>query len=101
SLSLAQETDATVSVPRLISYSGIAKDVTGKPLAGPLGVTFALYKEEAGGAPVWLETQSVQADAKGHYIATLGAGQSNGLPLEVFATTDARWLGVQIEGQAE
>lgn len=98
SLSLGQETGATSSVPRLISYSGIAKNGNGKPLTGPLGVTFALYKEEEGGAPIWLEAQSVQADATGHYTATLGATQSNGLPLEVFNNSEARWSGVQVEG---
>ncbi|MBZ5689365.1 MAG: hypothetical protein LAP86_30555 [Acidobacteriia bacterium] len=59
---LGQERGATASVLRLISHSGIAKDADGRALTGPLGVTVALYKDEAGGAPVRLETQIVQAD---------------------------------------
>jgi len=36
-----------------------------------------------------------------HYSAELGATQSAGLPRNLFATGEARWLGVQISGQAE
>ena len=97
----AQERGATASVPRLISYSGIAKDADGRALTGLLGVTFALYEDETGGAPVWLETQNVQTDARGHYTVTLGASQLNGLPSEVFTNTEARWLGVQVQGQGQ
>ena len=57
-----EATSASVQVPRLIKFSGIAKDQTGKPLSGALGITFALYQAEQGGAPLWLETQNVQAD---------------------------------------
>lgn len=46
---------------RLINHSGIAKDADGRALTGPLGVTVALYKDKAAGAPVRLETQIVQA----------------------------------------
>ena len=99
SISLGQDTGASISVPRLISYSGIAKDVNGKPLTGTLGVTFALYNDETGGVPVWLEIQNVQADANGHYTVTLGSTKADGLPMDVFASTQARWLDVQVEGQ--
>lgn len=91
SLSLGQETGATSSVPRLISYSGIAKNGNGKPLTGPLGVTFALYKEEEGGAPIWLEAQSVQADATGHYTAT---------PVQWFAPGSIQQLRSSMVGRA-
>jgi hypothetical protein len=33
----------------LIRFSGIIKGVSGKPITGVAGVTFALYKDEAGG----------------------------------------------------
>jgi uncharacterized protein YigA (DUF484 family) len=101
SRSVAQNADPSVSIPRLISYSGTAKDINGKPLSGTLGVTFALYNEETGGAPVWLEIQNVQADATGHYIATLGITHPDGLPMDVFANTQARWLDVRVEGQPQ
>jgi hypothetical protein len=34
-------------VPRLIRFSGVAKDETGKVMSGVVGITFALYKDKA------------------------------------------------------
>src|SRR5579864_6145097 len=89
------------AVPHLIRFSGTLKDGSGKPKSGVVGVTFALYKDQVGGAALWLETQNVQADAAGRYSVSLGATQASGLPTDVFASGEARWLGVQPEGQAE
>ena len=43
-------------VPRLVTYSGVLKDASGRPVAGVTGVTFLLYRDVQGGAPVWMET---------------------------------------------
>jgi hypothetical protein len=59
-------------VPNFVKISGTAKDVGGKPITGVVGVTLALYQEEAGGAALWMETQKVHADAAGHYNVSLG-----------------------------
>ena len=87
-------------VPRLIKFSGTAKDETGGSISGILGMTFALYKDKLGGSPLWLETQNVRADANGHYTVILGATQPDGLPVELFMSGEARWLGVRT-GQQE
>jgi hypothetical protein len=94
-------TPSTDSVPHFIKFSGTLKDDSGKPRSGVIGVTFALYKDQEGGAVLWLETQNVQADAAGHCAVSLGATQAYGLPTDVFTSGEARWLGVQPEGQAE
>src|SRR5260370_1323399 len=91
---------ASATVPRLIQFSGAARDGGGKPLTGTIGITFFLYKEEQGGAPLWIETQNVQADSKGHYAVQLGATKPDGLPTDAFVSGEARWLGVQISGEA-
>ena len=49
-----------VSVPHLVKFRGTVKDDTGHPKTGVVGVTFALYKDQEGSAPLWLETQNVQ-----------------------------------------
>src|SRR5579864_8934339 len=96
------QTDASRSiVPRLVKYSGVITDLNGKPLSGTVGVTFSLYKDSDGGAPLWMETQNVQADSKGHYTVLLGSRQNDGVSADLFTTGDARWLGVQPQGQAE
>jgi endosialidase-like protein len=91
---------ATV-VPRLVNFSGQATDGQGKVFTGSAGVTFAIYKDQYDGAPLWMETQNVQADARGNYSVQLGATRSEGLPLELFASGEARWLGVRINGGEE
>lgn len=88
-------------VPRLVKFSGTLLDESGKPRTGVAGVTFLLYKGQAGGAPLWMETQNVNLDAKGHYTILLGSSKPDGLPAELFATGEARWLAVQGERQPE
>jgi len=86
----SETTSASVQVPRLIRFSGIAKDETGTPMSGVLGITFALYQDEQGGAPLWLETQNVQADGGGHYTVLLGSATVDGVPLSLFSSADFR-----------
>jgi hypothetical protein len=92
---------ANAVVPTLVNFSGILTDVNGKPLTGVVGVTFYLYKDEQGGSPLWIETQNVQPNKTGHYSVMLGSTRSEGLPGDLFASGEARWLGVQAQGQAE
>src|SRR5712691_11320464 len=86
----------TLAVPRLIKFAGTLRDAQGKPLSNTVGVTFAVYKEQEGGAALWLETQNVPLDEQGHYSVLLGATKSDGLPLELFTSGEPRWLGVQV-----
>jgi hypothetical protein len=60
-----------------------------------------LYAEPAGGAALWQETQNVQTDSGGRYSVLLGSTKAEGLPGDIFASEQARWIGVQIERQAE
>ncbi len=94
SFSVAQ---SATTVPTMVKFSGT---VQGKPTS-IIGVTFALYKDQQGGAPLWLETQSVSLDGSGRYTVQLGATLPAGLPKELFASGEARWLGVQAESQPE
>jgi len=100
----AQQTSvsgANVVVPTLVNFSGLLTNGDGKALTGIVGVSFYLYKDQEGGAPLWMETQNVQPDRTGHYTVALGATTSQGLPMELFASGEARWLGVQPQGQVE
>jgi trimeric autotransporter adhesin len=90
---------ASTDVPKLVRFSGTAMDDEGKPLSGVVGVTFSLYKDQEGGSPLWVETQNVQADATGHYTALLGSASVEGVPLSLFSSGEAQWLGVQVQGQ--
>jgi len=95
------QTTTSATVPRLVRFSGAVKDADGKPRTGVAGITFALYKDQEGGAPLWMEVQNVQLDGNGRYTALLGASTAEGVPVELFSANEARWLGVQAENQAE
>jgi hypothetical protein len=88
-------------VPTLVKFSGTLNDINGRPLTGVTGVTFLFYKDEQGGPPLWMETQNVTPDKSGHYTVALGSTTAQGLPTDLFASGEARWLGVQAQGQAE
>ncbi len=88
-------------VPGMVKFTGTLNDVNGKPLTGTVGVTFLLYKEQSGGAPLWMETQNVQTDKNGGYSVMLGSSSSHGIPAHAFTAGEARWIGVQVSGQAE
>jgi hypothetical protein len=90
-------------VPRTVRFSGIVRGADGGARTGTAAVTFAVYSEAQGGSPLWLETQNVHLDEQGRYTVLLGSASDRGLPLALFATGAARWLGVRIaeEGAAE
>lgn len=91
----------SVVVPRLIRFTGVLKDASGKPLTGRVGITFSLHKDQRGGAALWIETQNVLLDASGRYSVLLGATKAGGVPMELFTSGEAQWLGLQVEGEPE
>jgi hypothetical protein len=97
--SLATATDRIV--PPLVNFSGVLTGVEGKLPAGAVEVTFSLYREQQGGDPLWLETQSIAPDLSGHYTVMLGSTTIEGIPADIFASDEAHWLAVQVSGQAE
>jgi hypothetical protein len=102
-ISLMAQRAATADsvVPAVVKFTGTLNDADGKPLTGTQGVTFLLYNEQTGGAPLWMETQNVLADKGGRYTVMLGAATSHGLPADAFKGGEARWLAAQPHGQAE
>ncbi len=95
------DSTAIAQIPHLVKFSGTLKDVNGNPASGTVGVTFALYSEQSGGVPLWLEMQNVQPDKNGHYTVLLGSTKPDGLAVDLFTSGQAQWLGVQPEGQSE
>jgi trimeric autotransporter adhesin len=95
-------TAATVAaVPPLMNYASTLNDINGKPIVGATGITFLLYKDQQGGSPLWMETQTVTADESGHYSITLGSASAAGLPTNLFVAGESRWLAVQPHGEIE
>jgi hypothetical protein len=97
----APTTAPQTGVPRLIKFAGSATGAEGKALSGTVGITFAIYQDQQGGAPQWMETQNVSLDRSGHYTALLGATKPDGLPMDLFTSGEARWLGATMNGGEE
>ena len=91
---------AAQTPPRVIPYNAVAADEFGQPRTGVVGILVAIYEDQSGGVPLWVELQGVTPDAQGRYAVLLGS-TTDGLPLDLFETGSARWLGVQLEGQHE
>lgn len=84
-------------VPPLVRYSGTAANRTGDTVEA----VFRIYAAPEGGEPLWSETQRVSVGPDGKYSILLGAASQNGLPAQVFAAGEGRWLGVSFERAPE
>jgi len=91
---------APTSVPALIPYAGFAFSADGKPLTNPVSITFLIYKDPQGGEALWSEAATVTPDAAGKFSVQLGSTLPSGLPADLFVNGEARWLELQIAGQA-
>ena len=80
----ASQTPKASLVPNLVRFSGTATASNGKALNRSVGITFALYQNQDGGSPLWLETQNVTPDRYGRYTVSLGVNKSQGVPLNLF-----------------
>jgi hypothetical protein len=69
-------TNPNAIVPPLVNFSGTLSDANGKAISGRVIVTVSLYSEQNGGAAIWMESQTVQADSAGNYAVVLGSTPS-------------------------
>ena len=92
---------SSVSVPRLIKFSGVFQPADGQPPASIEVITLSIYAEQEGGVALWQEIQTVAVDTAGRYTVVLGASHPDGLPLEVFASGEARWMSLEFARPGE
>jgi hypothetical protein len=106
-------------VPRLVEFSGVVAEAARPARDGQdgarlftrpqgngdahatVGITFAIYAEQVGGSALWQETQNVALDEQGRYSVLLGAASREGLPADLFASGELRWLGVHVQSPNE
>jgi hypothetical protein len=100
---LASSQPAAGMIPRLVKFSGVLKDRNGKAATGVVGLTCSLYELPEGGSSLWTEAETAKLDEQGRYTVLLGATLPDGLPLDLFTTGRALWLGVQpqLPGEGE
>jgi hypothetical protein len=95
------ERQANTAVPRLIRISNTFHPVNGLAASPVESVTLSIYREELGGTPVWQETQNVDVDSEGRYTVLMGSTLTDGIPVDLFTSTDPLWLGVQFNRTRE
>jgi hypothetical protein len=95
------QSSVTPAVPRVMHVTGVFQPANGQPAHSVETVTVAIYEQERGGTPLWEETQQVVVDSNGRYSILLGAARPDGLPLDLFASGEARWLGRRFERGGE
>lgn len=95
-LILATVGSATATVPATMSYQGLLKDAGGLVIPdGDYNLTFRLFNQADGGAPLWSETQMLSA-RDGVFSAVLGSVT----PLTL--AFDAQyWISLQVAANPE
>jgi len=88
-------------VPRVVWFSGAFRPVDRRPIAPVESVTFTVYHDQSDGSPLWQETQNVAVNTDGSYNVLLGSMTADGLPLDLFAAGEPRWLGVRFHRTGE
>ncbi len=87
------------SAPSLIPFQGrLAESDTGSWLNGEVSLRLALYPTEAGGTPVYSETQTVNVE-NGSFVVYIGDVEA--LDLGLFRISETLYLGVTVDDDAE
>jgi hypothetical protein len=86
----AQSVNPAVTVPRTVRYTGSFHPANGMAAQPVEGVTLAVYRDQAGGDPLWQETQNVQVDASGNFAVEMGPPR----------VRDYRWICFARENRA-
>jgi trimeric autotransporter adhesin len=76
---------------KMIRYTGSIWSDSPTAVTGVISVTFNVYSDATTEIPIWSETQNVEV-SNGGFIVLLGE-TTDGLPSEVFAAGEARWIG--------
>jgi hypothetical protein len=100
-LAQSSQSGPSVTVPRLISITGVFQPADGQAPAPVEVVILSIYAEPEGGLPLWQERQTVALDQAGRFTLLLGATHPGGIPLEVFASGEPQWMSMRFERGGE
>lgn len=89
-----------VSIPRVMTISGVFQPADGQPPRPVETIVLALYTRSDGGEPIWEEVQAISLDAEGRYTVVLGVTRRDGIPPDV-VEAGAEWLGVRFDRPLE
>ena len=92
---------ALTPVPRVVWFSGTFRPADNQPVASAENITVAVYREREGGEAVWRETHDVAMNADGRYNLLIGSTVADGIPLNVFSSGEASWIGITVNRPGE
>ena len=84
------------AVPPLLNYQGYLSDGSG-PVTAALPMTFELYADSTGGAPLWSESYESVNVAGGVFHVLLGGATP--LPLGSLFTGQTLWISTNVDGK--
>ncbi|HLY41730.1 MAG TPA: hypothetical protein VKR52_10970 [Terracidiphilus sp.] len=76
----------------VVRWSGTLSEAAGQTVQ----LRFALFEDQAGGFPIWSETQQVKIGVNGSYTVLLGETSAEGVPLALFQGGQARWIEARL-----
>ena len=95
------QSPTVTSVPRIVRVTSTFHPADGKPPAAVETMTLSIYAEETGGVPLWQETQTVSVNPDGRFTLLLGSTRPEGLPPDLFASGEPRWLAIHVARPGE
>src|SRR3954470_20073363 len=98
---LAQQPTSVAPVPRMVWFSGSFRPADGLPIGPVETVTLAVYRDRESADPLWQQTQNVAVRADGRYDVLLVSPPPEGLPLDLCAAGEPRWLAVRFNRSGE
>jgi hypothetical protein len=91
---LALVASAVAGVPLKMNYQVMLTDAENNPQPGTHSLVFRIFDDESGGAELWSETQTLEANSTGVISAIMGSET----PIAV-SLPDSCWLEVQVDGE--
>ncbi len=101
SVPASAQSPTLTSVPRLVRLTSSFRPADGQPPAPVETMILSIYGEETGGAPLWQETQTVAVNPDGRFTLLMGSTRPDGLPLDLLASGEPRWLAVHVDRPGE
>ena len=93
--------EAATPLPARVPVDVELTTLTGAPRTEVVTLVVSLYASKDSADPLWSEEQTVKANEAGKLTVLAGATSDNGIPQALFASTDARWIGIAVKGELE
>jgi len=92
---------ADATLPTRIPVDVELPTLSGTPRTEVVTIVVSVYAHKDAADPLWFEEQTVKPNASGKLTVLAGATTEAGIPPQLFAADEARWIGVTVKGDPE